>query len=79
MASLASRGRYIQPQLRAKALVAARFGRARPAANPTATAARPASLAVQPARELPGALAAADVKPHLEALRKCLGVRPKKT
>ena len=80
MASLASRGRYIQPPLRAKALVAARFGRARPAAAPTATATRPATLAVQPARELPGALAAADdVKPHLEELRKCLGVILKDT
>ena len=77
LASLASHGRYIQPPLRAKSLVAARFGRTRLATTP-ATTARPSTLAVQPAREQPGASAAVDVKPHLEALRKCLGVRPKK-
>ena len=76
--SLSARTPYEKPPIRAKSLVAARFGRTRPAATTTATTTRPITLAVQPAREQPGASAAVDVKPHLEALRKCLGVRPKK-
>ena len=67
--ALSAAAPYVKPGVRAKTVVAARFGKTRIV---TAAAARPTPMKVQPTPTTPNEKT--DVKPHREALRRCLGL-----
>ena len=71
--SLSTPAPYAKPGVRAKTIVSARFGRARPA---TSTAVRPTTLVALPEPDRPASRAVPDAKPHIEALGECLGLGP---